>query len=40
MLWWIVHKQMNMMVYAVHFDKWTLEVQTDLRKDGRPPINF
>jgi hypothetical protein len=39
MLWWIVHKQMNMIVFAVHFDKLTFEVQTDLRKDGTKSLD-
>jgi tRNA A37 threonylcarbamoyladenosine dehydratase len=39
MLWWIVHKQMNMIVFAVHLDKLSREVKTDLRKDGTKSLD-
>ncbi len=34
MLRWIVHKQMDVIVFAVHLNKLGLEVEADLGEDG------
>ena len=34
MLRWIVHQQMNVVVFAIHLDQLSLEIVADLAEDG------
>ncbi len=38
MLRWIVHKQMDVMVFAVHFNELRLKVETDFGESGSEPV--
>jgi hypothetical protein len=36
---WIVHKQVNVVVFAVHRNKFCLEIAADLGKDGTKSVD-
>jgi IS605 OrfB family transposase len=38
-LWWIVHKQVNVVAFAVHLNQFCLEVGTDLGEDGTKTVD-
>ena len=39
MLRWVVHKQVNVVVSAVHLNQFSLEVETDLREGGTESVD-
>ncbi len=39
MLWWIVHQQVNVVVFAVQLNQFCLEIGADLGKDGAKAVD-